>query len=343
MDAYTSSHTNLDKRSWQEYHLMQMRITGDYDETYKFQLRTTRQEPATFLDFINNTQHAGFCDLLTNTLNSLNIPAYYWECAPVTSQTIGSAPFEFVVIPAPRLGRKTPNPQDFIAHMTQWNTVVSFPNLSGDADLVIPTLRADNSMMGHLSTFLRFAPPATTRELWRMVAAALQKRLRRAQTVWMSTSGLGVSWLHVRLDATPKYYQYKPYTRNISAKRQVTTTMRSVLQPDELCEERDMRRRASSVSRSRTSLTDIPPPPTKRFASAERRKVINSSWMPHQNDKEKTERPKSPAVGLTFPSQHRSLPLRQRGEVILQSVDKHRGINHTAPVIADFRRRKSSL
>ena len=49
---------------------MQMRITGEYDETYKFQLRTTRQEPATFLDFINNTQHAGFCDLLTNTLNS---------------------------------------------------------------------------------------------------------------------------------------------------------------------------------------------------------------------------------------------------------------------------------
>lgn len=29
--------------------------------------------------------------------------------------------------------------------------------------------------------------------------------------LWVSTSGLGVSWLHVRLDSRPKYYTYAPY------------------------------------------------------------------------------------------------------------------------------------
>jgi hypothetical protein len=28
---------------------------------------------------------------------------------------------------------------------------------------------------------------------------------------WLSTSGLGVSWLHMRLDSTPKYYNWQPY------------------------------------------------------------------------------------------------------------------------------------
>ena len=38
-------------------------------------------------------------------------------------------------------------------------------------------------------------------------------RLHRSpeETTWLSTSGLGVYWLHVRLDSYPKYYTYRPY------------------------------------------------------------------------------------------------------------------------------------
>ena len=28
--------------------------------------------------------------------------------------------------------------------------------------------------------------------------------------LWLSTLGLGVAWVHIRLDRTPKYYQYAP-------------------------------------------------------------------------------------------------------------------------------------
>lgn len=29
--------------------------------------------------------------------------------------------------------------------------------------------------------------------------------------IWLSTSGLGVYWLHVRLDTRPKYYNHDEY------------------------------------------------------------------------------------------------------------------------------------
>ncbi len=31
--------------------------------------------------------------------------------------------------------------------------------------------------------------------------------------VWVSTSGDGVSWLHLRIDTRPKYYQHAAYAR----------------------------------------------------------------------------------------------------------------------------------
>jgi hypothetical protein len=34
---------------------------------------------------------------------------------------------------------------------------------------------------------------------------------------WLSTSGLGVFWLHVRLDQRPKYYAHTPYRREEAA------------------------------------------------------------------------------------------------------------------------------
>jgi len=29
--------------------------------------------------------------------------------------------------------------------------------------------------------------------------------------LWISTAGMGVNWLHVRLDSRPKYYRHAPY------------------------------------------------------------------------------------------------------------------------------------
>jgi hypothetical protein len=85
-------------------------------------------------------------------------------------------------------------------------------NLGGDATLIVPREQADVACYPHLAAFVRGAPLTQQHDLLQKTGAALAQRLRDTP-IWVSTSGLGVSWLHVRLDSRPKYYTYTPYKR----------------------------------------------------------------------------------------------------------------------------------
>ena len=90
---------------------------------------------------------------------------------------------------------------------------MTFGNLSGDAELVVPTPMPKLDYP-HLSAFVRSAPSEQQRALWAAVGLALTAWwLRTSEPVWTSTSGLGVSWLHIRLDQRPKYYTHAPFRR----------------------------------------------------------------------------------------------------------------------------------
>lgn len=43
------------------------------------------------------------------------------------------------------------------------------------------------------------------------VISTIQKSEDHHKKYWISTSGLGVSWLHIRIDTYPKYYNYEEY------------------------------------------------------------------------------------------------------------------------------------
>lgn len=88
--------------------------------------------------------------------------------------------------------------------------MVSFPNLGGDAQLVVPTLINDPSHYAHLATFVRNAPIDQVRAFWQTTAQVYEQKIGK-KTVWLSTAGLGVYWLHVRIDARPKYYRFGAY------------------------------------------------------------------------------------------------------------------------------------
>ena len=90
------------------------------------------------------------------------------------------------------------------------HSVVTFDNLGRNAVLVVPCPVGDLAAYGHLVSFTRGAPEAQQHELWQAVGSAMQSRLGN-NPVWLSTAGMGVSWLHVRLDDRPKYYGYQPY------------------------------------------------------------------------------------------------------------------------------------
>ena len=136
--------------------------------------------------------------------------ACFWECPPLTRSALDE-PFECVLVNAPTLATIDADDRTFARYFDPGSAACSFSNLGGDATLVAPTPGAGVDC-SHLLAYCRTAPPDAQAELWRKVAAVLQEQLDD-EPCWLSTSGLGVAWLHVRLDHSPKYYQHQPYRR----------------------------------------------------------------------------------------------------------------------------------
>jgi hypothetical protein len=152
---------------------------------------------------------------LSETLAASPFPAFFWE-TPAVSATSTASAFEMVVVSAPHLSRAEPSPAAFAEHLesdaAEGAEVCTFTNLGGDAVLVVPRAAADRAAYGHLAAFVRAAPARQIDALWQAVGAALRAAWSRSSApLWLSTSGSAVPWLHVRLDARPKYYSHAPY------------------------------------------------------------------------------------------------------------------------------------
>lgn len=154
---------------------------------------------------------ADFRGFYTALLGATELDAYFWELPPVTLGTLGQ-PFEFVLIASPGLARIRPDPAAFVEHFDAdpANPVVAFPNLGRDALLVVPSPQGAAAAYADIASFSRQAKPEQQHALWRTVAQMMRVRLGDQET-WLSTAGLGVPWLHLRLDSRPKYYRHAPY------------------------------------------------------------------------------------------------------------------------------------
>lgn len=150
-----------------------------------------------------------FADWFTGLLTDAPFEAFFWETPPLTSWD-WNTPFQCVLVDSPALAGIRPEPGAFANHFTSASAVASFENLGGDAYLIAPCPDSEGEGYPHLASFLRTAPRATIRSLWRAVGVALDMRVG-TRALWCSTSGLGIHWLHVRLDSRPKYYTYRPF------------------------------------------------------------------------------------------------------------------------------------
>jgi hypothetical protein len=155
---------------------------------------------------------AEFRSFLTLSIQQTGYNSYFWEVPPVTSSTMGR-PFEFVVVEGASLEFLRPDPKPFADHFAAHpnESVIAFPNLGGDALLVVPApISADVGCYTHLGRFLREAPSSQIDAFWQTVGRSIKRRISESP-LWLSTAGMGVSWLHLRLDSRPKYYRHKPY------------------------------------------------------------------------------------------------------------------------------------
>lgn len=154
---------------------------------------------------------AVFRTLFNQTLAESPYSAFRWETPSVTAKSLDQH-FEFVLLDRSDLDRR-PDASAFAEYFASAvDGVAVFPNLRGDAVLVVPTPMVEHAAYGHLAAFVRHAPEVQQQALWKAVGSAMAQRVN-AKPVWLSTAGAGVPWLHVRLDDRPKYYHHAPYTR----------------------------------------------------------------------------------------------------------------------------------
>jgi hypothetical protein len=174
-------------------------------------------EPVSYAEVLELWQgdEDGFRALFSSLLAEAPYRAYFWETPPITRSTVARG-FEFVLVESPLLAGSAPDPEAFAGPFEAAGTgadVAAFANLGGDAFLVAPRPRTPDDTYPHLAAFVRTAPTAQRQAFWRAVGAAASDRLSD-RPLWLSTNGLGVAWLHVRLDSRPKYYAFEAYRRS---------------------------------------------------------------------------------------------------------------------------------
>lgn len=152
-----------------------------------------------------------FREWYSQALLDSTLEAFFWEHPPFTSQTFDNEA-EFVLLSAPALAGVKAEPAPFETQFARQprGDVLVFPNLGGDALMVVPRPVGPLEAYPHLGAFLRHAPQEQVHALWESVAKAVREMVG-PEPLWLSTAGLGVYWLHIRLDTRPKYYSYAPY------------------------------------------------------------------------------------------------------------------------------------
>ena len=188
----------------------------------------------------------------------LNLPfdAIYFESQPVTKSKLNDEKntheFHFAIINAPNLATfaRIGNYEAFANHLKASScnyknndndnidinnndrkniedSSISFNNLGGDAKLIIPCpITGKNDNFGHLLSFLRTASSVTITNILERISIETLSLIENKEeednsTVWLSTCGTGVPWLHFRLDSRPKYYSYEPF-KNVQWKPSIS-------------------------------------------------------------------------------------------------------------------------
>lgn len=182
---------------------------GHYDGfKVTFQSHGTRLTRGECLELLCLDQE--FRNSLTQVLKDIPFASFRWESPPVHSDALHKD-FEFVVVDAPEL-EVAADKQTFAEYFRSMGAgqVGEFTNLSGDAQLIVPSPIDPDSNYNHFGAFLHSAPYPQIHALWKRVGDAAT-RLTGSRPLWLNTAGAGVSWLHIRVDRRPKYYVYQPY------------------------------------------------------------------------------------------------------------------------------------
>ena len=129
---------------------------------------------------------------------------YFWRTSVQSSKK--DLPYKEEFLEDERLLNKKQDLKTFEEKFKKEKYAVSFPNLSGDTILVVPVPRKGKRFT-NMFYFMNNASEIQKKELWKKVAEQAKEFLKTNEKIWISTHGLGVNYLHVRICNNPKYYE----------------------------------------------------------------------------------------------------------------------------------------
>lgn len=153
---------------------------------------------------------ADFVQFYINELIKLNFQAFCWEHPALTKQFL-EKDYECILQRSKPLENLPVNENAFNSFLHKNEQVVDFMNLGKNARLVVPTKKTDKEIYNHLGKFIRAAEKEQITEVFKKVGATIIEEIEQQKLIWLNTAGLGVIWLHVRMDTRPKYYKTKEY------------------------------------------------------------------------------------------------------------------------------------
>lgn len=117
--------------------------------------------------------------------------------------------FEFIQVKTVLFKKLKPNFLPYFQKQYK-KGVATFDNLSKDTRLIVPENLVNSKAYLSIGDFMRSKsiPIKQKHELIRRMASELLKLSKTHNKLWLSTHGLGVHWLHVRINiGNPKYYK----------------------------------------------------------------------------------------------------------------------------------------
>lgn len=162
-----------------------------------------------FLELLSNSQP--FRKFYNKFLADSDYDAFFWENRPITNQNL-EVDYECNIINSDFLAGRSPDSHTFRQYFDSNKKVVTFPNLGNDAQLIVPCPRKEDKCYTHIGSFVREADEGQIDNFWEITGLETLQAVN-SKPKWLSTSGLGVFWLHVRIDTIPKYYQTKEYKK----------------------------------------------------------------------------------------------------------------------------------
>jgi len=181
-------------------------------KTLLLQLQKNGQ-PLSFAQVVKYwSDHESFREFYTSTLLKHGGTGCFWEHPRLNKSTADQA-YECVITQTDAFSKRVANFRPFSRAVSPGQRISTFPNLSGEALLVVPNPSDEISFNGRdLISFLQTAPDDLVHDLWKAIGKETASAIENGTPFqYLSTHGLGVLWLHIRLEQGPKYYHHRPY------------------------------------------------------------------------------------------------------------------------------------